>query len=329
IVRTSDPLTSTPWTVSIVDFKHLSTSEKEIATQQLVQKQAIQAFNLANEPLVRATLVLLSETEHALLVYIHHIVSDGWSMGVFIQELAALYNSYCQGQPSPLAPLPIQYADFAIWQRQWLQGDVLQSQLSYWQQQLADAPTLLSLPTDRPRGAVQTYHGAYQAIALSKELSMALKQLSQKESVTLFMTLLTAFQILLWRYSGQDDICIGTPIANRNRAEIEGLIGFFINTLVLRTRLDGNPSFRQLLSRVREVALSAYADQDLPFEMLVEALQPERDLSHTPLFQVMFVLNNAPTSEVELTGLSVSSLSIESAIAKFDLTLGIENISTG
>ncbi|MEH2172557.1 amino acid adenylation domain-containing protein [Nostoc sp.] len=329
IVRTSDPLGFAPWTVSIVDFKHLSTlvlseaevSEKEIATQQLVQKQAIQGFNLANEPLVRATLVVLSETEHALLVYIHHIVSDGWSMGVFMQELASLYNAYSQDQPSPLAPLPIQYADFAIWQRQWLQGDVLQSQLSYWQQQLADAPTLLSLPTDRPRGAVQTYHGAYQAIALSKELSIALKQLSQKESVTLFMTLLTAFQILLWRYSGQDDICIGTPIANRNRAEIEGLIGFFINTLVLRTRLDGNPSFKQLLSRVREVALSAYAHQDLPFEMLVEALQPERNLSHNPIFQVWFNLQNLADTQLELFGLSVEPILMSEAASKFDLSL--------
>ncbi|MHC5821500.1 MAG: non-ribosomal peptide synthetase, partial [Nostoc sp.] len=256
-------------------------------------------------------------------------VSDGWSMGVFIQELAALYNSYCQGQPSPLAPLPIQYADFAIWQRQWLQGDVLQSQLSYWQQQLADAPTLLSLPTDRPRGAVQTYHGAYQAIALSKELSMALKQLSQKESVTLFMTLLTAFQILLWRYSGQDDICIGTPIANRNRAEIEGLIGFFINTLVLRTRLDGNPSFRQLLSRVREVALSAYADQDLPFEMLVEALQPERNLSHNPIFQVWFNLQNLADTQLELFGLSVEPILMSEAASKFDLSLYVAEHEQG
>ncbi|WP_190945051.1 non-ribosomal peptide synthetase [Nostoc flagelliforme] len=327
--KTSNSLAFTPWTVSIVDFKHLSTSEKEIATQQLVQKQAIQAFNLANDPLVRATLVVLSETEYALLVYIHHIVSDGWSMGVFIQELAALYNAYSQGQPSPLAPLPIQYADFAIWQRQWLQGDVLQSQLSYWQQQLAGAPTLLSLPTDRSRGAVQTYHGAYKAIALSKELSIALKELSQKESVTLFMTLLTAFQILLWRYSGQDDICIGTPIANRNRAEIEGLIGFFINTLVLRTRLDGNPSFRQLLSRVREVALSAYAHQDLPFEMLVEALQPERNLSHNPIFQVWFNLQNLADTQLELFGLSVEPILMSEAASKFDLSLYVAEHEQG
>ncbi|MBP5971596.1 amino acid adenylation domain-containing protein [Brasilonema sp. CT11] len=329
--------TQTNWTLSIIDWQNLPTlvlsevevSEKEIATQQLVQKQAIQAFNLANEPLVRATLVVLSETEHALLVFIHHIVCDGWSMGVFVQELVALYNAYSQDHSSPLALLPIQYADFAIWQRNWLQGDVLQSQLSYWQQQLADAPTLLSLPTDRPRGAVQTYHGAYQELALSKELSVALKQLSQKESCTLFMTLLATFQILLWRYSGQDDICIGTPIANRNRAEIEGLIGFFVNTLVLRTRLDGNPSFRQLLSRVREVALGAYAHQDLPFEMLVEALQPERNLSHNPIFQVWFNLQNLADTQLELFGLSVEPISMSQAASKFDLSLYVAEHEQG
>ncbi|MFN6569720.1 amino acid adenylation domain-containing protein [Dendronalium sp. ChiSLP03b] len=315
--------------LSIVGLQHLPTSEKEIALQQLVQKQAQQPFNLADEPLVRATLIVLSEAEHALLVFIHHIVSDGWSMGVFIQELATLYNAYSQSQPSPLTPLSIQYADFAIWQRNWLQGDVLQSQLSYWQQQLADAPTLLSLPTDRPRGAVQTYHGAYQELALSKELSVALKQLSQKESVTLFMTLLAAFQILLWRYSGQDDICIGTPIANRNRAEIEGLIGFFVNTLVLRTRLDGNPSFRQLLARVRQVALGAYTHQDLPFEMLVEALQPERNLSHNPIFQVWFNLQNLADTQLELFGLSVEPISMSEAASKFDLSLYVAEHEQG
>ncbi|MFN6486360.1 MULTISPECIES: non-ribosomal peptide synthetase [unclassified Nostoc] len=315
--------------LSIVDLQHLPTSEQEIALQQLVQQQAQQPFNLADEPLIRATLVLLSQTKQALLVFIHHIVSDGWSIGVFTQELAALYNAYTQDQLSLLAPLLIQYADFAIWQRQWLQGDVLQGQLSYWQQQLKDAPTLLSLPTDRPRGAVQTYHGAYQELVISKELSTALKNLSQKESVTLFMTLLAVFQILLWRYSGQDDICIGTPIANRNRAEIESLIGFFINTLVMRTRLDGNPSFRELLSRVREVALGAYTHQDLPFEMLVEALQPERNLSHNPIFQVWFNLQNLAQNELELFGLSVEPILMSEAASKFDLSLYVAEYEQG
>ncbi|MBR8838801.1 MAG: amino acid adenylation domain-containing protein [Stigonema ocellatum SAG 48.90 = DSM 106950] len=321
--------TQTNWTVSIVDLKHLSTTEQEIATQQLAQQQAIQPFNLATESLVRATLIVLSETEHALLVCMHHIVFDGYSVDLFVLELAALYNAYSQGQPSPLAPLPIQYPDFAVWQRKWLQGDVLESQLSYWQQQLASAPALLSLPTDRPRPAVQTFAGAYQEFGLSKELTSGLTQLSQQQGVTLFMTLLAAFDTLLYRYTGVADILVGSPIANRDRSEIEGLIGFFVNTLVMRSNLAGNPSFSELLLRVREVALSAYAHQNLPFEMLVEALQPERNLSHTPLFQVMFSLQNAPQVQLELTGLSVTPLITEDTTAKFDLTLVMQNTATG
>ncbi|MBD2510596.1 non-ribosomal peptide synthase/polyketide synthase [Nostoc muscorum FACHB-395] len=321
--------TQTNWTVAVVDLQHLPVTEQEIAAQQLLQQQAIQPFDLANEALIRATLMILSETEQWLLVCMHHVVSDGWSIGVFVQELQALYNAYSQGQPSPLTPLPIQYADFALWQRQWLQGEVLKSQLSYWEQQLANAPTFLPLPTDRPRPAVQTFNGAYLEFALSGELTQRLVQLSQKQGVTLFMTLLAAYNTLLYRYTGQSDILVGTPIANRDRTEIEGLIGFFVNTLVMRTDLSLNPSFNELLPRIREMALSAYAHQDLPFEMLVETLQPERDMSHTPLFQVMFGLQNAPMSEIELTGLTVSSLPIESSTAKIDLTLSMENTSTG
>ncbi|MFL9458777.1 amino acid adenylation domain-containing protein [Tolypothrix bouteillei VB521301_2] len=321
--------TSSNWTVSIVDLQHLSTAEQESTLQKLAQLQAVEPFDLSNATLLRVTLVVLSETEHALLVCMHHIVSDGWSMGVFVEELAVLYNAYARGQASPLAPLPIQYADFAIWQRQWLQGDVLQSQLSYWLQQLANAPTFLPLPTDRPRGAVQTFNGAYLEFALSAELTNQLTKLSQSQGCTLFMTLLAAFKTLLYRYTRQSDILVGTPIANRHHSEIEGLIGFFVNTLVLRTDLSGNPSFEELLLQTRSMALSAYAHQDLPFEMLVEALQPERDLSHTPLFQVMFALQNAPMSEVELSGLEVSSLPVEIATAKFDLTLSMENTTTG
>ncbi|RCJ25078.1 hypothetical protein A6770_28095 [Nostoc minutum NIES-26] len=315
--------------VSVVDFKHLSTSEKEIAAQQLLQQQATQPFNLATELLIRATLIVLSETEHILLICMHHIVSDGWSMGVLISELAALYNAYSQGQESPLAPLPIQYADFALWQREWLQGDVLQTQLNYWQQKLADAPALLSLPTDRPRATVQTYNGTHQEFALSAELTNKLTKLSQEQGVTLFMTLLAAFDTLLYRYTGQEDILVGSPIANRDRQEIEGLIGFFVNTLVMRSDLAGNPSFSELLTRVREMAMEAYSHQNLPFEMLVEALQPERDLSHTPLFQVMFVLQNAPTSGLDLTGLNVNSFLIKGTTSRFDLTLIMQNSPTG
>ncbi|MEH1793156.1 amino acid adenylation domain-containing protein [Nostoc sp.] len=319
----------TNWTVSVVELQHLPSSEQEIATQQLGKQKAIQPFDLADEPLVRATLVVLSETEHVLLLCIHHIVSDGWSMGVFVQELEALYTAYSQGQPSPLAPLPIQYADFALWQRNWLQGDVLQSQLSYWQQQLANAPALLSVPTDRPRPAVQTDNGAYQEFALSQKLTGELAQLSQQQGVTLFMTLLAAFDTLLYRYTGTEDILVGSPIANRDRSEIEGLIGFFVNTLVMRSNLAGNPSFNELLTRVRKMAMEAYSHQHLPFEMLVEALQPERDLSHTPLFQVMFALQNAPMSQVNMTGLTVSPFSIKGANARFDLTLIMQNTATG
>jgi amino acid adenylation domain-containing protein len=319
----------TTWKLSVVDLKHLSTNEIEIAAQQFLQQQAIQPFDLASESLIRATLAVLSETEHILIVCMHHIVSDGWSMGVFIQELTALYNAYARGQSSPLTPLPIQYADFALWQRQWLQGDVLQSQLSYWQQQLKDAPALLSLTADRPRPAVQSFAGARQEFALSLELTAKLTKLSQEKGCTLFMTLLAAFDTLLYRYTGTEDILVGTPIANRNRSEIEGLIGFFVNTLVMRTDVSGNPTFSELLTRVREMALSAYAHQDLPFEMLVEALQPERNLSYTPLFQVMFVLESTPISQWSLTGLTVSSLPIKSTTAKFDLTLAMENTATG
>ena len=317
--------TETNWTVSVFEWQHLSPAEQEIATQQLAQEQALLPFDLANEALIRATLVLLSQTEHILLVCMHHIVSDGWSMGVFIQELAALYKAYSQGEPSPLAPLPIQYADFAIWQREWLQGDVLQTQLSYWQQQLKDAPALLSLPTDRPRPAVQTFAGATQEFKLSVELTNRLTKLSQERGCTLFMTLLAAYHTLLYRYTGVADILVGTPIANRDHSEIEGLIGFFVNTLVMRADLSGNPSFSQLLSHVREIALGAYVHQELPFEMLVETLHPERNLSHTPLFQVMFALQNAPMSQVELAGLTISSLPAERATAKFDLSLSMHN----
>ncbi|MDB9402876.1 amino acid adenylation domain-containing protein, partial [Microcystis sp. CS-574] len=313
------------WTVTVVDLQHLSSSEQAIASQELAQNQAIQPFDLAGEPLIRITLLVLSETEHLLLVCMHHIVSDGWSMEVFLQELTALYNAYIQGLSSPLNPLSIQYGDFTLWQRQWLQGEVLQQQLDYWQKQLAGAPALLSLPTDRPRPNQQSFAGGHLPFSLSWELTEKLTQLTQEQGVTLFMTLLTAYAVLLYRYTEQEDILIGTPIANRNRSEIEGLIGFFVNTLVLRIDLSGKPNFNQLLGRVREMAMDAYAHQDLPFEMLVEVLQTERDLSHAPLFQVDFLLQNSPPSPLELTGLTATPLTTENDTAKFDLTLGMEN----
>ncbi len=316
-------------TISVVDLQDLPIHEQAEKTQQLKQKQATQPFDLAKESLIRITLGVLSETEHLLLVCMHHIISDGWSIEVFIHELTSLYNAYVQNQPANLAPLPIQYADFALWQKQWLQGDVLQSQLNYWQNQLTAAPPLLSLPTDHPRPAVQSFVGTQQEFSLSPKLSQALNELSRQQGVTLFMTLLASFDALLYRYTGSSDILVGTPIANRNRGEIEGLIGFFVNTLVMRTDLSDNPSFSQLLTRVREVTMDAYAHQDLPFEMLVEALQPERDLSHTPLFQVAFVLQNTPKSEIAMTGLTVTDLPPENTTAKFDLTLAMVSTDDG
>jgi amino acid adenylation domain-containing protein len=242
-------------------------------------------------------------------------------MGVLFRELAALYDAFCAGKPLALPELPIQYPDFAVWQRQWLRGEILENQLSYWKNQLADAPARLGLPTDRPRPPMQTYRGSRQSLMLSEALTTKLKALSLHEKVSLFMTLLAAFQTLLYRYTGHHDIIIGSPIAGRNRSELEGLIGFFANTLVLRTDLSGDPSFRQLLGRVRKVALEAYAHQDLPFERLVEELKPERNFSHSPLFQLMFALQNAPVTALRLKGLTVNPLQVERETATFDLSL--------
>jgi amino acid adenylation domain-containing protein/FkbM family methyltransferase len=318
----------------LVDLQHLPAHEREAEAQRLTSAEVRHPFDLATGPLIRASLIRLDATEHLLLLAMHHIVSDGWSMGVFIRELAKLYESFAAGRPAPLPDLPIQYADFAVWQRQWLQGAALEAQLAYWKQQLAGAPALLELPiAGRQRPPVQTFRGAQRALTLPRSLAEALRALSQREGVTLFMTLLAAFQTLLSRYTGQEDIVIGTPIANRTRRELEGLIGFFVNTLALRIdssgRRSGNLTFRELLARVREVTLGAYAHQDLPFEQLVEALQPERDLSRTPLFQVMFALQNAPMPPLELAGLLLEPLEIGSDVAQYDLTLILVDTAHG
>ncbi|BAZ19381.1 non-ribosomal peptide synthase (plasmid) [Kalymmatonema gypsitolerans NIES-4073] len=320
--------TSLTLKMSVVDLTDLPSSERAVSAQRLATAQAQQPFDPTTDPLIQATLLKLTDTEYILLLKIHHIVWDGWSMGVFVRELAAFYTCFCNGLSPELPSLPIQYADFAVWQRQWLTKEVLKSQLAYWKQQLEGAPALLELPTDRVRPSIQTYRGAHQRAALSKELTEALMSLSQRQGVTLFMTLLAAFQTLLSRYTGQTDICVGTPHANRDRPELEGLIGFFVNTLVLRTCLSGNPSFEDVLSRVRDVALEAYAHQDLPFEKLVEQLQPERSLSYTPLVQVMLALD-VLMPQIQMDGLTVSPLAVETATAKFDLSLGFENTPSG
>ncbi len=309
--------------IPVVDLRELPQVERETQERKLTTLEAQRPFNLSTGPLLRVTLLRLDETEHIMLLNLHHIVADGWSMGVLIRELSAIYTietlHATSGQVKTTLPeLPIQYADFAYWQREWLQGEVLAKQLGYWRQQL-DGISMLNLPTDRPRPAAQTYQGATQLLQLSKSLSEALEALSQQSEVTLFMTLLAAFQILLYRYTQQEDIAVGSPIANRNRSSCEGLIGFFVNSLVLRTHLGGNPTFPELLKRVREVALGAYAHQDLPFEKLVEELHPERNLNQNPLFQVVFALQNAPISALELPELTLLWQQFDTQTTRFDL----------
>ncbi|HEY0733742.1 MAG TPA: amino acid adenylation domain-containing protein [Herpetosiphonaceae bacterium] len=303
------------------DLRHLPEAEREAEVKRLVLDLAQVPFDLADGPLIRAHLFELAADDHVLLLTMHHIVSDLWSMGVFLREMTEIYTALADDQLPSLPELSIQYADFASWQRQWLQGEVLQQQLDYWKQQLAGAPPSLDLPLDHPRPEVQSLEGARQAVAFGKTLSGELNELSQREGATLFMTLLAAFNTLLYRYTRQEDIVVGLPIANRNRAEIEGLIGYFLNTLALRTSLEGNPTFRELLRQVRTTALDAYANQDLPFEMLVDELDLERDLTRTPLFQVLFVFQNAPMTPLDLPGLTVRPVGMETPWSHFDLSL--------
>jgi len=318
-----------PFSLARVDLSTVAKEQRESTVQQLAREEAQRPFDLACGPLFRATLLHLAENEHVLLLTMHHIISDRWSMEIFFWELGTLYTAFSAHQPSPLPDLSIQYADLAIWQRQRLQGEALDQQLAYWRQQLADAPRLLELPTDRPRPPTQAHRGAHQHTFFPNPLTRALHELSRREGATLFMTLLAAFQILLARYTGQDDIVVGSPTANRTRVETEELIGFFVNMLVLRTNLSGDPTFRELLQRVREVALGAYARQELPFEKLVEELRPERTLNHSPLFQVVFHLRNVPQKLVNLPHLQMEVLRYESGTAQFDLTLALRETPDG
>jgi amino acid adenylation domain-containing protein len=308
--------------IGVTDLTELAAGEQEREVRELAGAEANEPFKLERGPLLRVKLLRLGAEEHVLLVTMHHIISDGWSMGVLTREVSALYEAYLEGRESPLAELEIQYGDYAVWQREWLQGEVLEQQLGYWREQMAGAPTVLELPVDRARGAVQSYGGAYEGIRLKPRLTEEVKRISQGAGVTLFMSLLAVFQVLLWRYTGESDVVVGTPIANRTRAETEGLIGFFVNTLALRSRLDGGLNWQQVLQLVREVCLGGYGHQDVPFEKLVDELQPQRNMSHTPLFQVMLVLQNATGEEQEeLRGLRLSEIGSETKTAKFDLTL--------
>nr|WP_244239402.1 non-ribosomal peptide synthetase [Corallococcus carmarthensis] len=320
---------SAAWELPVVDLASMPEGQREEEAQRLVAEEARRPFQLATGPLLRGLLVRLGAEEHLLLVTMHHVVSDGWSMGVLVREVAAFYEAFSTGRTPALAPLPVQYADFATWQRDWLQGEVLDAQIDYWKQRLAGAPAALELPTDRPRPPVQSHRGATVDVRVPASLTEALKALAQREGATPFMVFLAAFQVLLSRYSAQDDISVGSPIAGRTQAETEGLIGFFVNTLVLRAQVDPRATFRELLVQVRGTTLAAYEHQHLPFEKLVEAVQPTRDLSRNPLFQAMFVLQNMPGEVLRLPGMSMQTLPLETRFAKFDLSLGLREAPTG
>ncbi|MEP6769656.1 MAG: amino acid adenylation domain-containing protein, partial [Acidobacteriota bacterium] len=314
-----------PSTPAVVDLSRVPEEGREKAVRHAVEEAARSRFDLARGPLLKASLFQLGAKDHVLLVNVHHVAFDGWSVPIFDRELGTLYAAYRAGRESTLAPLPVQYADFAVWQREWLSGTVLEKQLSYWKGKLRGAPPVLALPASRPRPAVQTYRGATEKAAIPRPVASALRSIGHREGATLFMTLLAAFQVLMQRQSGQDDVVVGSPVAGRTRSDIEGLIGFFVNTLVFRTDLSGDPTFRELLGRVREVAIEAYGHQDVPFERIVEELNPERALSQSPIFQVMMSLHNTGDVRLDLEGLTVALFPVESGTSKFDLAATFED----
>ena len=319
----------TGFALPLEDLSTLEDGDREAELRRRATAEAARPFDLAAGPLLRATLLRLGDDRHALLVTLHHVVSDAWSAGILFREMVALYAAFRDGFASPLPELPVQYADFAVWQREQLQGAALERQLAWWTERLSDAPALLELPTDRPRPAVQAFRGAKEAVDLSPALLQRLQALGRTDGATLFMVLLGAFQVLLGKYAGTRDVVVGTPIAGRARGEVEGLIGFFVNTLVLRTDLGGDPSFRGLLRRVRETTLGAYQHQDVPFEKLVAELQPERSMSHAPLFQVMFSMQNAEAPVEAVAGLEIGGVAMDAETSKFDLTLSLAESAAG
>ncbi|MBW8873677.1 MAG: non-ribosomal peptide synthase/polyketide synthase [Acidobacteria bacterium] len=312
-----------PCPLPVIDLRALPAAARDAESRRLVRQQIERPFDLSRGPLLRVALERLAADEHLLVLAMHHIVSDGWSMGIFVREAIALYRAFTTGAPSPLPPLPLQFADFAGWQRRWLSGSALQAQLAYWRRQLGDDPPPLELPTDRPRPLTQTTNGRSLSLAMSPALTAAVKDLARVEGATPFILLLSALKALLARYSGQDDLTVGTPVAGRTRVETEGMIGLFINTLALRTGLEGNPSFLEMVKRVRDVSLAAQAYQDLPFEKLVEELRPRRSLNHSPFFQVLFNLQNTPESAADLPGLELEFMDLLSRSSKFDLSLSL------
>lgn len=311
------------WRLRLVDAHGCSDESPDSELIRIATACTYQPFDVARDPLFRADLLVIGPQDHLLVLTLHHLVCDGWSMGALGGELAQLYPAYLSGAQPVLAPLPVQYADFAAWQREWLESGELDRQLPYWKKQLAGAPPVLGFPADHRRPPAEMYRGRRAKLVIPRELAAALERLSQSQGVTLFMTLLAAFNVLLARYSGQDDIVIGSSSANRSRSELNPLIGFFINNLVLRTDLSGNPSFAELLRRVRQVTLQSYEHQDVPFDVLVRALQPERSLDHSPLFQVMFILQSFPMDDLALPGLKVTPVESDVLTARFDLTVEV------
>ncbi len=311
------------WALKVIDVRHLSDGGPDSELWKYAGHSIKELFDIAQGPLFRADLLIAGKDNHVLVFTWHHMVSDGWSLGVMVHEFAELYQAYATGREPSLAPLTIQYVDFAAWQRKWLESGELDRQLPYWKKQLAGAPPVLGFPADHRRPPAELFRGARSKLVVPEPLVRGLEQLGQRHGVTLFMTLLAAFKVLLARYTGQDDIVIGSPSANRSRAELNQLIGFFVNNLVLRTDLSGNPSFAELLGRVREVTLRSYEHQDVPFDVLVHALRPERSLDHSPLFQVMFILQNFPLEELQLAGLTTTPLELPVETARFDLTVEV------
>ena len=307
--------------LSVQDLSNLDQPTQSIMVQTLINNHVQEPFNLKTGPLFKAKLLQLKDDQFILLLNMHHISSDGWSIGIFIRELCHAYLTFSQGQKPTLEPLPIQYSDFATWQRNWLQGEVLETQINYWKKQLKDAPQRLELPTDHPRPPIQSYKGSHYSHTLTPELTEQLKTLSQQEGVSLYMLLLAVFNLLLSRYSRQDDLCIGSPIANRPHPQTEGLIGFFANTLVLRNQIKSEQNFQQFLHQTRQTCLDAYQHQDIPFEFLVEQLKPVRSLSYNPIFQVMFAVENNDSEALNLPGLKIEWLDSSYPFAKFDLSL--------
>jgi hypothetical protein len=325
VLRGNDPIqvisSDTSFPLPEIDLRHLGEAEREEEASSLCRQEAARSFNLQTDRLIRGQILRIADDDQILLLTLHHIASDGWSNGVLMRELSVLYNAFCEGLASPLPPLPIQYADYAVWQREWLQGEQLNQQIDYWKSNLAGAPAVMELPTDRPRQAALSHEGHRYRFRISPESAVALRTLSRQERATPFMVLLAAFNVLLYRWTGQSDLVVGTDVANRTQPDTESLIGFFLNHLVIRTDMTGDPSFVDLLRRVRDTAIGAYAHQDLPFDTLVEVLRPERSASHTPIFQVLFVVENASRKAPELQKLEPSAFAGYVPLSKFDLAL--------